>query len=231
MMATERSSDKKENTPNPYLDARREWNERYGTYIQERNIWRRVAITSLCVVVLCVFWIGYIGSQNKMVPYMVEVNSLGRAVASAPIQQVNMPNELIIKSQLARFISNLRSVTSDAKVQKAWLFEAYAMVNQGDPAAGLIAQYYGGGQGPNSPFVRAQSELVEVDISTVLMQTAESWEIEWLETTRNRKGELIRQVPMRALIQTYISKPDTLKGIYENPAGVYVKQFSWSKQI
>lgn len=230
-MSTEEKPEKKESSRNPYLDARREWNERYGTYIKERDTWRMVAIVSLCAVVISVFWIGYIGSQNKMVPYMVEVDKLGRAVASGPIQQAAMPNELVVKSQLARFISNLRSVTSDAKVQKSWLFEAYAMVNQADPAAGLIAQYYGGGQGPNSPFVRAQSELVEVEISTVLMQTAESWEVEWLETTRNRKGELISKVPMRALMQTYIAKPDTLKGIYENPAGVYVKQFSWSKQI
>ncbi len=223
--------EKKGSTRNPYVDARREWNERYGGYIQERDTWKKVAITSLCAVVVCVFWLGYIGSQNKLVPYMVEVDKLGRAVMAGPIQQVNMPNELVIKSQLARFIANLRSVTSDAKVQKKWLYEAYAMVSQSDPSAGLIAEYYGGGHGPNSPFVRAKSELVEVEISTVLMQTAESWEIEWLETTRNRKGELISKVPMRALLQTYIAKPDTLKGIYENPAGVYVKQFSWSKQI
>ncbi len=224
-------SKKGEEKYSPYLDAKREWNERYGTYIKERDTWRMVALISLACVLLSVFWIGYIGSQNKLVPYLVEVDKLGRAVAAGPVQQVGMPNELIIKSQLASFIRHLRSVTTDTTVQKKWLFDAYAMVSQSDPSAQLITSHYGGGKGPNSPFIRAQTEMVEIEISTVLKQSDESWEVEWVETVRARKdGQILQQMPMRALLQTYISKPDTLKGIYTNPAGVYVKQFSWSKQ-
>ena len=105
------------------------------------------------------------------------------------------------------------------------------MINQADPSTTLIADYFGGGQGPNSPFIRAETELVDVDISTVLKQTDETWEVEWDETVRNRKGGFVSKKSMRALLQIYYAIPDTVKAVYANPTGVYVKTFSWSEQL
>ena len=68
---------------NPYVEARREWNERYGDYIQQAHHWRTMAIICGLVALICVFGMAYIGAQNKIVPYVVEVDKLGEAAAVA----------------------------------------------------------------------------------------------------------------------------------------------------
>ncbi|EAI4428198.1 conjugal transfer protein TrbF [Campylobacter jejuni] len=62
---------------NPYLNAKTEWLERYGDYITRAKNWQIVAMISLAMCFVCVLFIGYIGSQNKLIPYIVEVDKLG----------------------------------------------------------------------------------------------------------------------------------------------------------
>ena len=39
--------------PNPYLDNRREWNERYGSYIAQARNWRFAAVVALLLALVC----------------------------------------------------------------------------------------------------------------------------------------------------------------------------------
>ena len=60
---------------------RREWNERYGDYIQQARQWRRLAILCASIALVAVLGIAWIGSRSKLVPYLVEVDRSGNAVA------------------------------------------------------------------------------------------------------------------------------------------------------
>ncbi len=214
---------------NPYVEARREWNERYGSYIKSRDQWRNMAFMSMAFALICLVGFIYHSSQSKFIPYVVEVDQLGRSVAVSPASQTNAHDERVIKSQLSRFIVNTRSVTSDAEVQKSWIFEAYTMINPADPSFLFLQNHF---QTTANPFVRAARVTVEIKVSTVLRQTNESWEIEWIETTKNRKGELIGDpVRMRSLMQIYLTVPEKIEQIYKNPAGVYIKDLSWSNAL
>jgi type IV secretory pathway TrbF-like protein len=51
-----------------YLAARAEWNERYGSYIQQARSWRLVALLSMSVSVIAVAGVVYIGSQSRLGP-------------------------------------------------------------------------------------------------------------------------------------------------------------------
>ena len=64
-----------------YLAGRREWNERYGSYIAQRDAWRLLAMASLGVAALAVGGVVWLSSQSRVVPYVVEVNHLGDALA------------------------------------------------------------------------------------------------------------------------------------------------------
>lgn len=216
---------------NPYLAARAEWNERYGDYIKERDNWRLTAIAALACLLVAVFGVVYIGSQSKIKPYMVEVDQLGRTVTVGEIQPVAAADERIVKAMLGEWIKNIRSVTSDTIVQKKWLFKAYTMIGPSDPSNAKIAEYYGNGKGPNSPFVRSQTETVEIHIKTVLKQSEKSWEVEWVETNRNKDGLVTDQFPMRALLQVYYTDPGSVKQVFDNPAGIFISDYNWQKQI
>lgn len=223
------SSDKK--TVNPYLAARNEWNERYGSYIVQRNVMAAFTLCALLLTILAVAGVVYIGSQSKFIPYVVAVDDLGRTVSVGTAQQAAAPTQKMIKAQLAEFIRNVRSVTSDRRVQKAWLKNAYAMMDRRDPAGVYIQEYFGGGDGPRSPYVRAATETVEVNVSTILALSSESWEIEWTEIVRDNSGAVINTLLMRGLFQIRIAAPETEDAILKNPAGVFVKSISWSEKL
>ena len=70
-------------TENPYLSARREWNERYGDYIARARNWRSAAFAALAISAVLALGVVWEAAQSKVVPYVVEVDKLGDAIAVA----------------------------------------------------------------------------------------------------------------------------------------------------
>lgn len=68
---------------NPYLNARLEWDERYGGLISRARNWQLMAAGSLAVAVVAVVGIAYVGSQSKIQPFVVVTDQLGSPVAVA----------------------------------------------------------------------------------------------------------------------------------------------------
>ena len=220
-----------DSSANPYLAARNEWNERYGSYIRQRNILVIIALASLLIALISVGGVVKIGSQSKFIPYVVEVDKLGRSSAVGVATQASGTSDNSIRAQLSDFVAQLRSVTTDFRVQKRWLNDAYKMMDRSDPAANYVKQYFGAGQGPMSPFIRAETETVEVVVSTVLPLSAGSWEVEWTETVRDNNGDVKSQpLVMRGIFQIYLAPPESEEEIRNNPAGVFVKSVSWSEK-
>jgi type IV secretory pathway TrbF-like protein len=62
---------------NPYLAARQEWNERYGSYVKAAAAWRIVGVTGMLMAVIGFSYALYQSTQVKLVPYIVEVDKLG----------------------------------------------------------------------------------------------------------------------------------------------------------
>ena len=84
----------------------------------------------------------------------------------------------------------------------------------------------------SNPFKRAATEMVSIDIKSVMPQTDSTWQIDWVETVRDRKG-VIKGVPcrMRALVTVYVTPPTAEEQIRQNPLGIFVRDFSWTKQL
>ena len=85
-----------------------------------------------------------------------------------------------------------------------------------------------------NPFKRAEKETVAVQIESVMRQTPESWQVDWVETVRDRQGT-VKMTPfhMRALLTVYLIPPTpatTEDQIRKNPMGIYIRDFRWSKQ-
>jgi len=213
---------------NPYLCARREWNERYGSYIEAAKKWRLVALLALGITLIAVGGLVYLGAQNKLVPYIVTVDKLGSMVPIKSAEPIKMADDRVIKAMLARFIVNFRSVISDGAAQKLAVSDAYALLAVGDTATTVISEYF---QSGHSPFERAKDETVTVEISSVLPISKKTWQIEWHELVRDRRGVPKENVRMKALVTIAIIPPDTQENIMKNPIGLYIKDISWSVQF
>jgi len=221
-------------TPHPYLNARRSWNSHVGSLIASRTLWQAVALISLLIAFAAVGGVVYIGSQSKFVPYVVEVNKLGEAMAVAPASQADKVDQRIVRAATAEFIVNARTVTPDIAMQRRAIFKIYALMKSGSAATRKMTAFLNGSADTN-PFKRAEKQTVNVEVVSAIPQTSSTWQVDWVETQRTRKGEIMgKPYRMRALLNvgSNTMPPDiTDDQIRLNPMGIYISDYSWSKQF
>lgn len=213
---------------NPYLEARREWNERYGDYIQQAYHWRLIALVFGVITLVSVLGLVYIGSKSKFIPYIVEVDKLGAAIAVQPADSVQPVDARVMKAMLARFITDTRSVLLDSVSQKKAILNAYSMLAQNTPATNYVNDYF---QDGNNPFERVKRESVSVEINTVLALSKNTWQIEWTEIIQDRSGIETGKCRMKAIANVIVVPPHTEDRILNNPIGLFIKDLNWTKQL
>jgi type IV secretion system protein VirB5 len=169
---------------NPYLAARQEWNERYGSSIARAHAWRLTAILALIIAALATGGLVLIASQSQIVPYVVKVDRLGTAIAVDRADRAERPDEAVIVAQLARWVTAVRSVYADAAAQRTLVKEGYAMINRRGDAFGALNDH----MRAHDPFERAKTETVAVEVESVLPISGDSWRLEWREEVRGRDG-------------------------------------------
>ena len=64
--------------PNPYLAARRNWHSQIDRAFAAQHVWQLVAVACLLIALACVAGVVYIGSKSKFVPYVIQVDRLGK---------------------------------------------------------------------------------------------------------------------------------------------------------
>jgi type IV secretory pathway TrbF-like protein len=218
---------------NPYLAARRSWNDHVGSVVASRRLWQIVALLSLLIALASVGGMVHIASQSRFVPYVIEVDKLGQAVAVGPAQRAAPVDQRVVHAAVAAFVADLRTVTPDVALQRKAVFRAYAMLSSSDAATAKANEWLNGTE-DSSPFRRAAKETVSTEIVSVIPQTPDTWQVDWIETVRDRQGILKGQpYRMRALVTVYTvpATPQTTEEqVRNNPLGIYVRDFSWSRQ-
>jgi type IV secretion system protein VirB5 len=209
-----------------YLAARREWNERYGDYIAQAHAWRLTALASLGVAFVAVAGVVWIGAQNRIVPYVVQTDRLGDAIAVSRADIAPPADPRLIRAQLARWVTDVRSVYTDAAAEKHVITEAYAMINRNAAGAQALNDWFSN----NDPFQRARDETVAVAVESVLPLSGNTWRAEWREDKRTRQGGLVSSQQWQASITVSVNPPADDAAILLNPTGLYVESFNWSRR-
>ena len=219
---------------NPYLSARRTWNEHVGSVVSSRQTWQVVGILSLLIALAGVGGVIHIGSQSKFIPYVVQVDKMGQTIAAGPVTAADKADPRIVHATVADFITSARMVTPDVALQRKAVFKVYSVLSPNDPATAKMNEWLNG-NADASPFKRAAKEMVNIEITSVIPQSPDTWQVDWTETTRDRQGALKGQpVPMRALVTVYTAEPTsqtTDEQLRNNPMGMYVRDYSWSRLL
>ncbi|WGO96439.1 conjugal transfer protein TrbF (plasmid) [Pseudomonas viciae] len=228
-MKQSKAAVKAPDTSTPYLAARQEWNERYGSYVSSAAAWKLTAIASMFVSIVAVCGVVYIGAQSKIVPYIVQVDKLGNAVMSGRAEVAGPVDPRVVRSTLARWVSNVRSVYVDAGAQRTILKEAYATINRRGPSYNALNDYFR----KNEPFERAKNESVTVTVQPPQPLSENTWRVEWQEERRGRDGALLDTEPklMQAVVTIVIEPPTDDEKALVNPLGIYINSFNWSPRL
>ena len=212
---------------NPYLAARQEWNERYGSYVKAAAAWRIVGITGMALAVIATSYALYQSTQVKLVPYIIEVDKLGSAVTAGFPQQIEYADARVVRATLAGFASNFRSVTPDTAVQKQYIDRTYALLRTADPATEKINAWFRG----NSPFEKAKNATVAIEVNNVVPLSNQSYQIDWTEYERDRKGKETAVRRFRGIATVTLTPPQDEGVIRLNPIGLYLRDFEWTAQL
>ena len=212
---------------NPYLNARQEWLERYGGYISRAAQWRTVAF--FCLIITGISITGNViqANQVKTIPYIIEVDKLGKSAVVARADVASVTPQRLIQSEIAACVADWRTVTADVELQKKMISRlSYFMAGS---AKGVLKEWYE----TNNPYEIAKSgKLVHVEIKSLpLPVSADSYRVEWTETVRSHAGALLEQHTYEATATIQINPPQTDAVLLRNPGGIYITALSAGKVV
>lgn len=221
-------------TNNPYLNAKRAWNVHTAGLMKSLQVWQLVGLSSLLIALAAVGGLITIGTQSKFIPMVFQQDANGNTLSITRADHVGQASLDDYRSVAAHFIENIRMVSLDVELQKKAVFQVYSYLNNNDAALAKVQEFYNDKQQSN-PFERASHEIVSIDIRSVLQESDETWQVDWIETVRNRDGTL-KDKPrmMKAMITMYQEheiKDATSESILKNPHLIYVRDFNWSYEL
>ncbi|HUD53263.1 conjugal transfer protein TrbF [Parvibaculum sp.] len=226
-MLFKRSAERYSRTPEPvtpYQKAAQAWDERIGAArVQARN-WRLMAFGCLALSAGLSAGLYWQSLQSHVTPYVVEIERSGEVRAVRPAIESYTPGDAQVAFVLARFISNVRSLSSDPIVlRKSWL-EAY------DHATGRAANFLNEFARESDPFKSVGTRNVSVEVTSVVRVSERSFQVKWRERHYER-GSLAATTRWTAILTIAIRTPRDAETLRKNPLGLYVEALDWSREL
>lgn len=214
-------------TYNPYLAARREWDERYGDFITRARNWRTVATLCALIALLATAGVVWLSAHSRVVPFVVLLDNLGRPVASGLAEQTSVGDDRLRRSVIQEWVENVRMVTTDGIAQRKAIDRVYAQIGSGTSAQTFISDFYRN----DPPFKRAQTGTVSVEVKSVLPTSDRTFEVDWMETARDLYGNVKSTDHWKGTFTTALNPPTDERQTRINPLGLYVTAASWSRVL
>lgn len=212
---------------NPYLAARKEWDERYGDLLTRARNWRVIATALAALGILQAAGLIYLSAKSKVIPFVVAIDDLNRVVAAGPAEETGQADERLVRAALFQWIGDLRMVTTDGVAQRKAIDRVYAMIASGSSAQVQVGDFYSKDQ----PASRAQHQTVSADVKAVFATSDKTYEVEWVETTRSLAGQVSSQEHWKGSATIALNPPTDERLARVNPLGIYVVNLSWSKVL
>jgi len=208
----------------PYQRAGQLWDERIGSArVQARN-WRLAAFVSLALTGGLAAALVWQSTRSRIAPYVVEVDRLGEARAVAPVADSYKPTDPQVAWHLAKFIRNVRSVSTDpVLVREQWL-QAYDFATK---RGALFLNEYARRA---DPFALIGERSVSVQVTSVVRASPTSFQVKWAEQAYER-GSLASTRQWTALLTVVERAPRDAEVLRRNPLGLYVDAIDWSREL
>jgi type IV secretion system protein VirB5 len=217
---------------NPYVEARRQWDERYADLVLGKRNWQVAAGGLLAATLILATGIVWLSTRSRYIPYVVEVDKLGYALTvPQPLTAASAADAAprMQRYELAAFIRDARSVSSDPQLEHQMLNSLLAHVH--GAADKFLDTYYHSENFAHNPFKLAESQTVTVQIDSILQLSAASYQVRWSEQRHDLNGAPLGAVShWEAMLQTEVVPPKSDESIVNNPLGFYVTQISWTQQ-
>lgn len=214
-----------------YLVARREWLERYGDYIAQAKNWRVAAFVSWGITALFGAGMVYEADRVHIVPYVIEVNHLGRTVHLAQEVQAGTYDLPVVRHVIAHWLRDVRERLPVVAAEKQIYESTYHIA--GNKESGQLTAYFQR-HNPYSNFTKNEGGRT-VEITSVLpigKITAKdgTMQAQWTETQYGASGAIEWQRDYEGTVSYRIQPPSSDPAILkEDPFGIFITSFTWTR--
>jgi type IV secretion system protein TrbF len=172
-----------------YLKARQEWYERYPDLVLGKRNWQITAAGMMAITLVLAFGMVGVSTRSKFVPYVVEVDKLGYALAAPSALTENttwISTDRMVRYEIAAFIRNAREVITDPAAEHQLIGQVYSRAR--GPAYKFLENYYHENDLEHGPFKFAQHQSVSVQIDPILPLSKATWQVRWTEEVSGLDG-------------------------------------------
>jgi type IV secretion system protein VirB5 len=208
----------------PYQKAAQVWDERLGTARVQAKNWRLMAFLSCGLAIGLSGGLVFLASRGLVTPYVVEIERSGAVRNIAPADRTYQPADAQIAYHLARFVEQVRSLSSDAVIVRQNWLKAYDYVTA--QAAVTLNDYARG----NDPFARVGRATNAVEVTNAVRTSDNSFQLRWQEQSFEG-GALTSSKRFTGLFTIVIAPPRDEATLRKNPLGIYITAFSWGQDL
>lgn len=203
------------------------WDIRLGDARVQAKNWRIFALSALSLSFVLAFGLVIQSLKSNVEPMYVRINGDGAAEVVAPRKVTYNPQQPEIEYFIQKFVMNIRSVPLDVVMAKKNYTEAYAYLT--NVGAQQLQQMFV--KTNDNPASLLGQRTVNVTIKTVLAQTKDTYQVQWIEDNYDLSGNMLESNKMTGLFTMIMKAPTTRKELMTNPLGIYLKNITWNKDL
>lgn len=209
---------------NPYIEAQREWDERFAFHARQARLAfimaGALAVLSLVMVAVVVWQ----ATHRTYIPYVVAVDALGRAELATTPKAIGDWPPAVVRREVADMVADMRAIPGDPTVLEDNMRRLLLFTLPGTAGNRKIRER--GLSGTESPFVLQDQITVRVEIKAVNFQSGTTWLVEWSETTRERgTGALVGVNQYQGTFQLGQVQQLSPEILAINPLGIYLADY------
>jgi type IV secretion system protein VirB5 len=207
----------------PYARARQEWDARMGSAVLSARAWRGIAFGSLALAAAMGLSLTAIAMQKRTFVHVVEVDPQGQVMSVRAADGRWSPTNAQIAHHLGRFVTLVRSLPTDGVVLRENWLQAYRFLTP--QAAAQLTEI----ARQDDPFLSLGRVGRTVQVRSILARSNSTWEVSWIERATNATGTSDPELYTGVFTIT-TRGPRNADEIANNPLGLLVSDFSWSRE-
>ncbi|WP_135209830.1 conjugal transfer protein TrbF [Vitreimonas flagellata] len=207
----------------PYKRAQQEWDARMGSAVLSARSWRSIAFGALGLLGVSVVSLVVVALQQRTFVHVVEVSPEGQVMNVRAADGRWTATEAQKAYHLGQFVRLVRSLPTDGVVLRENWLEAYRFLTP--QAAAQLTEI----ARQDDPFLSLGRVGRTVHIRSIIARSNNAWEVTWVERATNATGTTDPEVYSGVFTLT-TRAPRNADEIANNPLGLLISDFSWSRE-
>ena len=194
-----------------------------GTAVLSARAWRMIAFGSLALAAILGASLTAVALQKRTFVHVVEVAPDGQVMNVRAADGRWSPNNAQVAYHLGHFIRLVRSLPTDGVVLRENWLQAYRFLTP--QAAAQLTEI----ARQDDPFLSLGRVGRTVHIRSIIARSNNAWEVSWVERAANATGAADPELYTGVFTVTTRS-PRNADEIANNPLGLLISDFSWSRE-